>query len=361
MASTTKSPCASKRPTTMARAFFGPFSPFRPSKPLLAAAIALWSGIAPAAEPTHYDYALDEQTELTLEPKVGAPKTWAMDLRRYGSAEQGLVLRCMGDLEQASPGVYLYERLDKSDGTNESVRVMGKLGVGQPLEIVGLRLRTYAGGETRIEGKFTALGPAQRLARAKQRWEKADVVLNQVYTRVKAEVGKAGEAKLREIQRGQLDRRDRHSLSEGHGEKNNPDYWDAMLNFTTSNISFLKIYTGRDVPKGLTGTYTDGVGGSLELEETTKGLKFSMSAVRKISLANGEIGGVARLKGNRATFKAELSKEEAAAGQKPAELTFTVNGHIVHVDAKNTGDYGGSGVYFDGDYYKEGKLKKSLD
>ena len=62
-----------------------------------------------------------------------------------------------------------------------------------------------------MEGEFAPLAPAKRLERAKQRWEKADAVLNVVYSRVKAEVGKGGEAKLRDMQRNLIARRDLHA------------------------------------------------------------------------------------------------------------------------------------------------------
>ena len=191
-------------------------------------------------------------------------------------------------------------------------------------------------------------------------------MLNQVYSRVLAEVGKAGEAKLRKLQRGQLEYRDVHAkydaIDNREHPKESPHYWEGMLAFTTSNLDFLKIYTGRDVPKGLSGIYDDGFGGLLEIEETPKGLKFSLTVVRGRTSHIGEIAGLARLNGDRATFKAVLTKEEAKSGQKAAELTFTMSaGHIVHVDAKNAQEYGGMGAYFDGYYYKEGKLKQPID
>lgn len=330
-------------------------------------AMALGCSLGAAAEETtHFDYAMDDTTEVTLQPFVDDAKTWQLDLRRYGTAEQGMFFRWMGNLKQVAPDVFLYEEYDKSDGSKQRVQMNGKPGTGGAIRVTSRGLTTETGLAGNVDGGFEPLAPAKRLERAKQHWEKADAVLNQVYAHVKAEVGKAGETKLRELQRGQIDQRDGHAVYDAidnrEHPKESPLYWDTMLDFTTSNIAFLKIYTGREVPKGLTGKYDDGEGGLLELEETPKGLKFSVSVVRGRTSHTGEIAGLARLKENRATFKVTLSKEEAAAGQKAAELTFTMSaGHIVHIDAKNAGDYGGAHAYFDGDYYKSGKLPKPID
>lgn len=328
-------------------------------------AVALSHSTTRAQEtPTRFDYALDEQTELTLEPIVDDPRSWEMDLRRYGTAEQGTVLRYMGSLKETAPGVYAYQA--EGEEKAQTVRVAGQPGRGQPLQVTGQRLVTEKGVAAKVDGEYAPLTSAQRLARAKQRWEKADAVLNQVYAGVKGEVGKAGETKLRDFQRGQIQRRDDQAEYDAIDHREHPTesahYWDTMLTMTADNIAFLKIYSGRNVPKGLTGSYRDGKGGHLDLEETPKGLKFSIEVVRGRSSHTGEIAGVARLKGNSATFKDVLDREALKAGQKAGEITFSMrDGHIVHLDAKNTQDYGGANAYFDGDYYKAGKLQKPID
>ena len=320
--------------------------------------------IARAADdsPSSYEFALDDQTELTLEPIVDNPKSWELDLRQYGTAAQGQVLVFMGRAEQKDSG--LFELNNEYDGKSHIVRFRGNPAKG-PVEVTSENLLLDSGQPAKIAGTFQPITPAARLERTKSRWQKADAVLNEVYASVRAEVGKAGESKLRDLQRGRISIRDNRATFEAHGAEKPeslPVYWDTMLGETVSNISFLKIYTGRDVPKGLTGSYGDASGGGgLDLEETPKGLKFSMTAVRGASLHEGEISGIAQLKGNRATYK-QSSKEAAADGHKPAELTFTMSaGHIVHVDEKNTAYFGGAGVYFAGDYYKSGPLKAPID
>src|SRR3954462_14777061 len=115
-----------------------PILPIRVVGLMLALAL---SGARAEEAPTHFDYALDEQTELTLEPKGEDGSVWAMDLRRYGSAEQGAVLRDMGDLSQVSPGVFEWKF--ELDQKVRSVTVTGKLGAGQPLMVTSKGLTTY--------------------------------------------------------------------------------------------------------------------------------------------------------------------------------------------------------------------------
>src|SRR4051812_45496257 len=129
-----------------------------------------------ADAPTHFDYALDEQTELTLEPRGDGAKTWAMDLRRYGSAERGMVLRYMDDLEEVSPGVYVYVARNKEEGIDENVRITGQPGSARALAVVTRGLKTRSGTAVKVEGEFKVIAAAERLARAKLRWEKADAV-----------------------------------------------------------------------------------------------------------------------------------------------------------------------------------------
>jgi uncharacterized protein YecT (DUF1311 family) len=207
------------------------------------------------------------------------------------------------------------------------------------------------------------------LAAARSKFTKQDAALNTVYKTVIATLDKTGAAQLRKDESDWLKYRD--DLSEnaphfnGHGDpddpKTTPDYWDMMKSLTEERVGFLRAWTGRDVPPGITGEYSDCHGATLDLEETKSGIKFDLTAVRGPSAHNGEITGVIHPKGDTARFVEQLDTTISPA-EPPCELTFTfIGGHIVKVAQKGRDPDAGMGVYYDGAYYKIGKLKKHLD
>jgi hypothetical protein len=333
---------------------------------LLVAAILAAIGVQAAEDEgsKRYEYALDESTELSLEPRELDSKSWDMELRRYGAATEGVTLLFMGELK--ATGGDIYECTNDYDGTARTVRVSGKPGADQPLEITTTKLQLDSGVPLKIAGLFRPITAADRLGRATERWHKADKVLNEVYARLLKEVGKAGAPKLRELQRARIEMRDQRAAWNTKGADHPdrmPAYWDTMLDYTVSNLELLRIYTGREIAKGWSGRYRDIGGGLMEIEQTKKGLKFSITAVRKMSDANGEIAGIARLQGDRAGYKEALTpQEKKEQDREPAELVFILSGgHKVKVEEKNTDYFGGAGVYFAGDYFKLGPLKEPLD
>ena len=132
--------------------------------------------------------------------------------------------------------------------------------------------------------------------------------------------------------------------------KNSPEYWQYETSLTKSRTEFMRVYSGAGVSKGIAGDYSDFFDGDLHLDETAKGITFSLMVVRGHAAHTGEISGVATRHGDRAIYK-----EAVPAGEsRPAcEITFTfIDGHIVKIESKNADYYQGAGAYFDGLYYK---------
>jgi hypothetical protein len=252
-----------------------------------------------------------------------------------------------------------YECKIEEPGITRSVRVSGNARKKEPLEVTGKNLASVGGKPIKLKGTFQPVDPLLRMVRMKERFEKTDALLQELYKRVLKEAGTTGEAKLREVfQAREKLRDDRSKGTAEDGEyRFQPSYWESMLNNTIETIAFLNDYSGRGVPKGMAGSFRDASGGTLLMEPMLNGqLRFTLNVARGPAAIAGQMTGTARFTGTRATYKEELRKKDAAPGQQPAELTFTLRGggHIIHVEAKNTGAYAAEGAYFNGDYYKFG-------
>ncbi len=105
--------------------------------------------------------------------------------------------------------------------------------------------------------------------------------------------------------------------------------------------------------KGLAGNYQMANGNSLEVEVVNdQSVKFTARVLHPAEEKSGVLTGTARLLGTRAVYKESLGKKDAE-GREPTEAVLTQHsGHLIHLEAKNTDEFGGPGVSFDGDYYK---------
>ncbi|MGC3991687.1 MAG: lysozyme inhibitor LprI family protein [Chthoniobacteraceae bacterium] len=202
--------------------------------------------------------------------------------------------------------------------------------------------------------------PIPALQRARAQFESADALLNKTYQSIEASLTKEQRAELRRLQRDWLPYRDAEAVSlitfnadtseaPDHPE-NRPEYWDNRTSLTRERIEFLTVYSGRTVSKGIAGHYDDFHNGELTLTETKRGIVFSCTVVRGPKAHVGEISGTAQLHGNRAIYREHLDRGE---NRQPAEMTFTfIDQHIVKIEGKNTDEYAGMGVSFNGMYYK---------
>jgi hypothetical protein len=170
-------------------------------------------------------------------------------------------------------------------------------------------------------------------------------------------------AALRDLQRDWMQYRDQHAQDLLHFNGDDPAnedtpeksaaYWKYMTDQTTNRAQFLKVYTGANVPKGISGTYSDFYDGYLTLKQTKQSIEFSCDVVRGRAADQGDISGVAQLQGDKAYYKEVVPADQDNPDRKPAQLTFTfIDGHIVKVESKDADYYEGMGAYFDGTYYK---------
>lgn len=207
---------------------------------------------------------------------------------------------------------------------------------------------------------------AAKLDQAKQLFARADADLNKTFDALRKRLPSDEFRDLRDHQRKWLEHRDyiasdqpRQNGFEGDDFKKSPDYWEAMADLTTSRTEFLRAAFDEALPKGITGIYRDSHGGDLKLEETPKGVAFSIDVVRGPTSHTGGLTGVATRKRNTAFYKEQV---EAGEDRPPCEMTFSfIDGHIVKVEGKNTEHHHGARAYFAGTYFKVSPLDKPID
>ncbi|HWB60377.1 MAG TPA: lysozyme inhibitor LprI family protein [Chthoniobacteraceae bacterium] len=215
-----------------------------------------------------------------------------------------------------------------------------------------------------VAGRAAAEG-AGTLDSSRAKFAKRDTELNAVYKLVLNDLGKADATRLRADEKRWLSYRD--TMSEAAPRfntgrwpadpKSTVYYWNAMADYTAERIEFLRAWTGSNVPPGITGSYSDCYGASLDLEETKAGVKFHLVAVRGSAGHIGEIKGVIHPKDGTAYFKGEANN---SLKLPPCELIFKfAGGHIVNVVEETRDPDAGAGVSYAGSYYKIGKLRKS--
>ena len=299
--------------------------------------------------PPQYEYALDEVTELTLTFHPKDSKVWTAELRLLGEPAQGQIFSFTGDLRLLGKDVYEYKAAGPSNQPNQKlVRLVGKPGEKTPVEITTRNLTDEFSKAVRIHGAFKPLNDTERETRMEKRFEAADGAFNDLYKRTLTEAGQAGEAKLKQAKIERIFLRDEQAGDPDATPTGLP-YWSAMWTATLENIGFLRSYTGHNAPKGFAGSYRMANGNALDVEALPEQgqIKFTANLRHPAEEKPGVLTGTARLTGSRASYK-----EKDAGGREPVEAVLTQHGHIMHLEARNTGELGGAGVSFDGDYYK---------
>ncbi len=332
---------------------------------MFAAALFLFSGAARAQEEAarHSAYARDRQTEFTLEPNGdNEPKHWIIELRRH---EPAAVLRFVGTLKEIAPGVF---ETGRGEGRGEWVRLTGQPGAGSPLKLTSRNLKLKRESLDprcdeevfrRISGNFHSVSAAEEVRRARGHWQEAEAVMQAAYARAQAEAGKPGRARLSRLQRERLDEREDWAgwVTHGAGEpEQQVAYWETMLEYTFDQIEFLKVYSGRGVPGGVSGRYRALDRGWLDLQETPKGLKFRLTTLDGYTARSrkpGDLAGLAHWRGNRATYWQP---------HQPIGLIFTRStGHRIHLDSEGMEGFGGAGAPYEDDFYKVQNLARPID
>ena len=329
--------------------------------PLLSLTLLLGARAQDAATVATFFYARDPQTEIELRPSGEGGASF--EFRVYGDVREGRVVYHGGDVAKGADSALRYGTV--TEGKKSALTITGRLG-DDTLRVEASGIEKLGGGPADVNGSYRRLTAAETLERARRRFQSADAALNADYQAVRATLNAKQKAELRDSQRDWIEVRDGRAIWDTHGADNAkelPAYWETMLSQTTTRLGFLKVYTGKGVPAGVSGEYGDFGGGSLRLEVTKAGLRFSIDVVRGPSSHLGEISGLALRKSDRLfTYKEKIPKEEQSPEREPAELTFTVvDSHRVRIDGRNTGAHHGARAYFDGMYLKTGKLEKPVE
>lgn len=197
------------------------------------------------------------------------------------------------------------------------------------------------------------------LTAAKAAFDKADRTLNEAWTAMKKALPENIFAELKAQQRGWLESRDRRALesspnpNDAAEAKRSAAYWQSAASLTEARAQWLRrLADQEDDP--LTGLWTDGNGGNLEIVEGKEKLFFVFHVVRTSGHHVGIIAGVAHWNRSIGWFS-----DKGREADKPDEtnLAFIERDRHLEVIGANTSHYHGHRAYFDGSYYKIAPLE----
>lgn len=197
------------------------------------------------------------------------------------------------------------------------------------------------------------------LAEAKASFAKADRALNQAWTAIRKALPEKIFTVMKTQQRAWIELRDGAALEASPNPKDaaaarqTAAYWQTAASLTEARAQWLqRLADNEDDP--LTGLWTDGNGGSLEIVERNEKLFFVFSVVRGRSLHVGAIAGTASWNRPLGWFSDKGREED-----KPEEsnIAFVEKERHLEVTGANTSYYHGARAYFDGAYYKIAPLE----
>ena len=210
-----------------------------------------------------------------------------------------------------------------------------------------------------LAGVVGTQGQSSGLAEAKAAFAKADRALNEAWTAIKKALPQKIFEDLKAQQRGWIESRDRAALEassnpqDATAGKQSAAYWQTAARLTETRAQWLRrLADNEDDP--LTGLWTDGDGGSLEIVARNEKLFFVFSVVRGQSLHVGAIAGTASWNRPLGWFS-----DKGREADKPEEsnLAFVEKERHLEVIGANTSYYHGARAYFDGSYYKIAPLE----
>lgn len=191
------------------------------------------------------------------------------------------------------------------------------------------------------------------LTEAKAAFARADRALNEAWTAVKKTLPEKIFAELKVKQREWIESRDRRALESSGSSKDvveakrSPAYWQTAASQTDERAQWLRRLAKKE-DDSLTGFWTDGNSGNLEIVEQKEKLFFVFHVVRRRDFA-GAIAGAAAW-----NMKIGWFSDKGREPDKTDETNISFiqrDGHLEVIGA-NTSYYHGHHVYFDGDYYK---------
>ena len=200
------------------------------------------------------------------------------------------------------------------------------------------------------------------LAQAKATFAKADGALNEAWAALKKALPGKIFTEMKAQQRGWIESRDRAALESSPNSKDATEakrsaaYWQTAASLTETRAQWLRrLADNEDDP--LTGLWTDGNGGTLEIVERpeTQKLFFVFHVVRGRAFHLGVIAGVVQWNRPLGWFS-----DKGREADKPEEtnIVFVEKERHLEVTGARTSYYHGANAYFDGAYYKIGPLAK---
>ena len=192
------------------------------------------------------------------------------------------------------------------------------------------------------------------LTEATAGFAKADRALNEAWTAIKKALPNEVFAELKTKQREWLESRDRRALessptpNDAVEAKRSAAYWQTATSITEVRAQWLRRLADKE-DDPLTGFWTDGNSGNLEIVEGKEKLFFVFHVVRTSGHHVGIIAGVAHWNRSIGWFS-----DKGREADKPDETNIAFiekDGHL-EVTGANTSYYHGAHAYFDGAYYK---------
>ena len=194
------------------------------------------------------------------------------------------------------------------------------------------------------------------LSEARAAFAKADRALNEAWSALKKALPEKIFTEMKAQQREWIESRDRAALDSSPNPKDVAEakrsaaYWQRAASLTETRAQWLqRLADNEDDP--LTGLWTDGNGGNLEIVERKENqtLFFVFHVVRGRGFHLGVIAGAARWNSPLGWFS-----DKGREADKPEEtnLAFIEKERHLEVVGANTSHYHGAHAYFDGAYYK---------
>ena len=198
------------------------------------------------------------------------------------------------------------------------------------------------------------------LTEAKAAFAKADRGLNEAWTALKKALPEKIFAELKTQQREWLESRDKRALEASPSPKDAVEakrsaaYWQTAASLTQTRAEWLRRLADKE-DDPLTGFWTDGDGGTLEIVERNEKLFFVFHVVRGQSLHVGVIAGLAHWNRPLGWFS---DKGREADKPEEANIAFIEKERHLEVVGAQTNYYHGARAYFDGAYYKIAPLEE---
>ena len=303
-------------------------------------------------------YVRGDDAEFVLQPESEGKIN--LDLRVFGTVEQGRIVYGGGDLSKKADDSWKEESEQEHPDGKHAARVLvltGKPG-DETLHfktsgVVGLISRALVDAS----GAYKKVPVEELTLRAQKRYDAADALLNQRYKSVQAKLSGKKSGELKALQKRWIESRDYKAAGverrQDETAPHNLDYWDEMHSLTVTRVEFLDAFIGKNVEPGLAGEFFDYHGGTLTLTPKKQGLAFTFQVVRGPTAHLGDVEGVAK-------FNADKSQALWVDPEnQECKISFTfADGRIAEVTEENTDQYHGARAYFAGTYYKVPEARK---